>query len=362
MIIERTFFLYFSKLFAKYFVVTSFVISCLLLVTNIFDVLQNFRSVDISMGNFWRLISFKIPYLFNEIAIILSFISTLLFLLSLAKNNELVVILSNGVPIWKVFIVPVIGSFLIGVFIVAFIQPIGTYGLREYERIESRVKDVSYMKFVVSKSGIFFFEKIEDGNRIIQASSIHIPEKSLNNVTILFLDINNNLIKRIDSKKVILNEGKLKISSPVIIENDISNQLNYLEMETKLSTDNLINRFISPEKILLWKLAESIEKFESSGFSVTKYQLYYYKQLFKPIAMMAMSFVACWFIILNIKGNIGPKNGAFSIIVGISSYAFLEFAFRILAYSGLSIMLATLLPILFIILISNFVILHLQEA
>jgi hypothetical protein len=48
--------------------------------------------------------------------------------------------------------------------------------------------------------------------------------------------------------------------------------------------------------------------------------------------------------------------------VGIGSYFFLEIALRILASGGFSPFLASLLPIIVIILISNFVILHFQEA
>jgi lipopolysaccharide export LptBFGC system permease protein LptF len=50
------------------------------------------------------------------------------------------------------------------------------------------------------------------------------------------------------------------------------------------------------------------------------------------------------------------------LVTGICTYFFLEISLRILAYSGLHPILATLLPVLFIILISNFVILHFQEA
>ena len=114
--------------------------------------------------------------------------------------------------------------------------------------------------------------------------------------------------------------------------------------------------------IPLWSLSSSIENFARSGLVVTKYQIHYYKQLFKPLGMVAMSFIACWFISLNIRDNSSTRMAVLALVTGICTYFFLEISLRILAYSGLHPILATLLPILFIILISNFVILHFQEA
>ena len=78
--------------------------------------------------------------------------------------------------------------------------------------------------------------------------------------------------------------------------------------------------------------------------------------------MVAMSFIACWFISLNMRDNSKMRVTVLGLVTGMCTYFFLEISLRILAYGGLHPVLATLLPILFIILISNFVILHFQEA
>ena len=78
--------------------------------------------------------------------------------------------------------------------------------------------------------------------------------------------------------------------------------------------------------------------------------------------MVALSLVACWFVSLNTRDKSNSTTLVLALLVGIGSYFFLEIALRILAYGGFSPFLATLLPIIVIILISNFVILHFQEA
>ena len=78
--------------------------------------------------------------------------------------------------------------------------------------------------------------------------------------------------------------------------------------------------------------------------------------------MVAMSLVACWFISLNTRDRSGARVAILGLVSGVCTYFFLEMMVRILAYSGLNPMLSVLLPLLFIILISKFVILHFQEA
>ena len=74
------------------------------------------------------------------------------------------------------------------------------------------------------------------------------------------------------------------------------------------------------------------------------------------------SLIACWFLSLNMRDNSSSRMAFWGLVLGICVYFFLEMSLRLLAYSGVTPIIATLLPILFIILISNFVILHFQEA
>lgn len=353
---------YLAKIFLKQFLIASCVVICVLFTTNAFDVLQKFKSTHLEPSDFWKLITFKIPYLFNEIISLISFITTLLFLRNITKMNELIIILSSGIPIWRVFIIPITVTFLIGLIVLSIVNPTGTYGLQEYEKLETKITGAHSLNFVISQSGIFFFEKFADTNRIIQAKSINANQKTLSDVTILLVDKHNNLTKRIDTPTAILKPGAFDLSSSQVTYRDSFEQLNQLDLPTNLSIDNLMQRFIPPEMIPIWNLNNSIDKFARSGLAITRYQLHYYKQLFKPIIMVAMSYIACWFISLNIRDNSSIRMAVIGLLLGICTYFFLEIALHILAYSGLHPILATLLPILFIILISNFVILHFQEA
>ncbi|NRB10257.1 MAG: YjgP/YjgQ family permease [Rickettsiaceae bacterium] len=362
MINQTTLAKYLFKLFASYFLLTSIVIIGLLFLSNAFDVIQKFKSTDISPQIFWQLISLKIPHLYNEISVLIGFLSTILFLRKLITQNELIIITSSGIPIWKIFIIPISATFAFGTIILVLINPLGTYGMKQYKYLESTITNKPQDNFIVLNSGIFFFENYLNSNRVIQAKSIHSAKKELHDVTILVVDNSNQFNKRIDADKAILDHNNFTLINSKIITHDNIEKKEIMNMPTKLSIDNLVQRFIPAEMILIWRLKKTINSFVKSGIATITYQLYYYKQLFKPIIMSAMAFLSCWFISLNIRDNSGTKTLAFSVLLGIIVYFLFEIILRILAFGGVHPIIATLLPVLFIILISNFVILHFQEA
>lgn len=352
---------YLSRLFLWHLFLISLIVIMVLFVANAFDILQNFKSIYLAPKDFWLLVLLRIPFLFNELSAIIGFISTILFLRYLSSSNELVIIIGSGVQIWRIFIIPIIISFLFGTIIIAIINPIGTFGLEEINKIEARLNNTPSNSFVISTSGIFFYEKYQNTNRIIQARSINAVKKTISEATILIVDSQNQLIERIDSSNAVLENGQFELSNPIISTQTDSFFLKELSLPTNLSISNLIQRFRAPEMISIWSLPNLINKINNSGLPILNYQLHFFKQLFKPLSMSAMTLLACWFLNLNSRDT-SVKNVVFALIIGLGTYFLLEITLRILAYGGLSPMFATLLPILFIILISNFVILHFQEA
>jgi lipopolysaccharide export system permease protein len=104
-----------------------------------------------------------------------------------------------------------------------------------------------------------------------------------------------------------------------------------------------------------------INKLIASGISVTNYQLYYYKILFKPVLMVAMGILACCFTKLGVRKDTTITTIGISAIIGIVVYFVFEIAIKIMAYNGIAAIISVLLPICLILFIANFLVLHLQE-
>lgn len=362
MFYNSTIYQYLLRLFLTYIAGTSAVIIGILFISNFFDVIYKFKSEDMPMAIFWQMVSLKVPHLFNETSGIIGFISTVLFLRRLSATNELLAMISSGMPAWRVFLVPVAVTFLYGTTLLVIFNPLSTISLIAYERLEDFVTKRPQKNIVFSQTGVFFYESLIDSHKIIKANGLNLNNKELTGVTILIIDSENNFLQRIDAEKAILDNGYLELFNPVMERGQGLDSKIAVKLPTALSINELMDTFTAPEMILFWNLKPAINKFAKSGLQTTNYEIYYYQELFKPLFMAAMVFLACWFISLNTRTNIGPKIIAYNLVKGVVIFFTMQIVTRLMAYNGVNIILASLLPSLAIIFVSNFVILHFQEA
>lgn len=362
MINYKTISFYLFKLYFRQFLIISLVLIGILALSNAFDVLQKFKTGNVPSRFFWKLVLYKIPYLINEIAALISFISMLFFLRRISRHNELIILLCSGISIWRIIAIPAISSIFLGILMVGLINPIGVYGLQKYEQLEGKLTNKKLTNLSIIHSGILFAEEYKNSKRIVQARSIHLATKKLKDVTILFIDDDNNFLKRIDANTAILTDGAFNLLNSKSTTGDNSEKHLELLVPTSLSISAFTESSVSPEMVSVWNLPNSINKFLKSGLPIINYQIYYYKQLFKPLLMMATIFLASCFITLRHRDSHEAKMLAAGLVLGVLAYSVIEILLRVLAYSGTQPALAILLPIFLMILISNFVVLHLYEA
>ncbi|MGC0372028.1 MAG: hypothetical protein DGJ47_000732 [Rickettsiaceae bacterium] len=360
--------LYLARLFCKMFLLTSIVVLGIIIIANVFDALQTFKNYNLHIKEFWSLVLFKAPYIFNEVTIIVSLVATVAFIQAVRSNNELLIIISSGIPIGRVFVIPVLLSLIFGLVLMSVNGSLSPYFLAKYKNLDDRISGEDDLSVIVFQSGVFFSERFDNENRIVQVKYIDIEKKKLGKVTIIRTDLNNNFLARIDADEAILDEGVYRINNASINYNIKSGKekntqiIQKLVIPTGLVVESLKTRFDPPRLIGLWNLKNSIKKFKKTGLNVEKYQVYYYKQILKPLGLMVMSLVACCFVTLNLRNNSNGYVAAASLIIGLITYFLQEILLKILIFNNFSVIASILIPIIVIGSISAFVILHFQEA
>ncbi|WP_341794732.1 LptF/LptG family permease [Rickettsia endosymbiont of Rhinocyllus conicus] len=352
---------YLAKLYFKCFFIILSILIGLLIISNLFDLLQKFKNMYVPFDFFWRFILYKVPYLLNQVSALISFTSMLFFLRNLTKNNELTAILSSGIHIWQVLIIPCIVTLILGIVFTTILNPIGALGLQKYDLLEAKLTKKTHNEAVISKSGLLFFEALNGKNQIIQTQFINISEKKLNNITVLFIDNNNNFLKRIDALYGIIENKSLHLNRVKVFTKDSTEAHNNLTIPTNLSVNSLVNKFTHPEMVSIWNLPKLIDELLNSGLPITNYQVYYYKQLFKPAMMIATIILASCFISLKQRDNSQEKILILGLFSGFIVYSLSEILLKVLTYNNLSLIAAILLPSMLIFFISNFIILHYKE-
>ncbi|WP_341764634.1 LptF/LptG family permease [Candidatus Tisiphia endosymbiont of Beris chalybata] len=354
--------LYLFRLYCGYFINILLIIIGILILSNIFDLLQQFKSLYIPTHYFWKLVLYKIPFFLNEISGLISFSAMLFFLKKLTKYNELLLMLCNGIHIWKIIFMPVIASIIFGIIIVTICSPLGTIGLQKYEHIKAKLTNKTALNFRISKSGLLLLEKNENTKQILQTKVIDIGTNQLKNFTLLILDNNNNFLKRIDAPYAVLANNNLAIFSAKIYDGQKLASYSQLNIPTTVSISKLLDNFINPEMVSIWDLPTTINQLTEAGLPTINYQIYYYKQLFKPLIMGIMVVLASCFFSLKQRSNMQDKILIFGLFIGFIAYFSLEISFKMLSYNGITPALAVLLPNICLFLLSNFIITPAQHT
>ncbi len=362
MLVRSILVLYLSRLFTKVFILVSLGVVAIIMIANSFEVLYSFKNHYLQMREFWLLVIYKVPYIFNEVMLLLSLITTILFIQIMVRNNELLIIISSGIPITRILLISGSLSLIFGSFIISMNGSLAPYFLHRYQKLESKILNNKNVNLMVSRDGIFFSENFADEKRIIQVSSIDLKKNVLENLTILITNLDNDFVERVDCTEAILESGFYKIKNAAINSSYTtygSHNTYYIEnlrLPTNLQIENLKNRFHPPKMIDLWKLPKMIDKFKKSGLITTKYQLYYYKQLLHPLGMLAMSLVACAFINLNIRNRANNYMFMVSLMVGLIIFFIQGILVQFLVYNGFAPLTASLIPVITTILLAIFVV------
>ena len=349
---------YISREYVKVLLVTLMVLLIGFVLSNIFDNLSRFKSIEVSITQLTQLIFLKIPYFFNESMPLISFIATLLFLSQLAKTNQLISLFNGGISIWAT-LVPILSiSGITGMIFVALISPIGSKMLNKYDLLEVALTNKRPLQFALTDRNIVLSEEYDNTKRVIIAKTLNLQQEKLLDVIILFLDLEHNFFGRIDAEMATFTRNALNLANPKFYTADPKIQLQDI-IPTKLSPQDFVKGLIPPENISIWKMHESINKLNKLGIPSTKYQSYYYKQLFKPLFMIATAVMACCFIKIQQRNSNNFVKTAKSLIIGFITYSSLVVVSTIFHYNNY--IYTNLSPILLITCMSIFIIAHVYE-
>jgi len=246
----------------------------------------------------------KTPSTIIELSIFIFLFSGILFFVKIQKNNEVNTMLLAGISKTFPILIPAIISFLCGLFIIFFLSPVSSVSLNFYEQ-EKRLYSSNDNLIVMNKMGLWFMENSIDGYNIIRADKIESNDfAKLTNVTIYNLDQNFNFIKRLDSKKVLINQKKWSlIDTQITKEKELSSNdkksnndfLVSIDFNSSIDINNLKNYFTDVNTVSFLEMLKTIKTLNSRGYSADELRIKYHKYLSLPFYLFAMILVSTTF-------------------------------------------------------------------
>lgn len=337
-----------------------------------FEVIELLRRIssrpDVGFDFVMKMALTKMPRTMEMIFPFIIMLAAMITFWKVSKFNEFVIIRASGVSIWG-FLAPVMfATFLIGIVNVAVLNPVSAYMYEVHETLDYRFKTRIPDAVLFNFKGLWIRESLDkDKHNVLQAKNIRQEgeELLLRDVTILEMDKESQIIRRIEAFVAVLKQDKTFELKDVKIyiagkPTEILASMNY---KTNLTIERIKENFAEPEAISFWKLRDTIKFYESSGFSAKKHYMRYLSLIASPFLFCAMVLVAA---IFSLRPN-SRKGGVMLMIVGGISIGFSVYFLTQVVYAfGLNdyipSMFAAWAPTLIVSLVAITVLLHLEDG
>ncbi len=303
---------YITKQFLSTFFKTVFIFVTLAFVLNIFEEINFFKDLDVSIGLPIFLTLLNIPSIIFEIFPFIFLITTQFFFIKLIEQNENISFKNFGLSNSKIIKLLAILSFLVGVIIVTIFYNLSSNLKHSYLNIKnSYAKDNKYLA-VITENGIWIKDSKDGVTSIINAENL--KGNFLNNVDIVQFDNEFNFIQNISTNEIDIKNKIWKSKSALLNNEQESNQrVNDYKLSTNINFQDINSLFSNLTSLSIFELNDLKNKYNEINYSSIEVNSAIQKIISFPFFLMLMTILSST-IMMNIKQN---RTKIFHLIFGI---------------------------------------------
>ena len=310
--IFKTYQIYLSKIFTSTLLKTFFVFLSLAFILNIFEEINFFKDLKVSITIPIFLTFLNIPSILFNIFPFIFLIAAQFAFIKLMDQNEIIVLKNFGLDNFRIIKILSLLSFTIGLIIITIYYNFSSSLKYSYLNLKnSYAKDNKYLA-VITENGIWIKDEIGENINIINANRF--KNKILYDVDIIQFDKNFNYKKNIISKKILIKDKSWLIKNAQI--SNLQGQLENIEnfyFETNLNYIDVNSLFSNLSSLNIFELNDLRKKYESINYSSTEVNSAIQKLISFPFYLTIMTILSAT-IMINIKHN---KSKIFHLIFGI---------------------------------------------
>ncbi len=354
---------YILKNYLKNFFVVTMIIYSFGMILNLFEEVEFFKNLNVSFATPFVMTSIFIPSMIINILPFVIFISSIWFIIRLKKSKDFLTLKVFGYSNLKLFFVLAITAFLLGWFILFFINPITSSLSKYYENTKSKYsKDIDHL-ITFNSSGLWIKENFENKQRIISGSRIE--GKYLIDVTILHYNQNSHLIE-----KIIANEANIENSEWLLeevqiyyLENGIFKNSNIKELNIKSNYNlhKINNLYKNFDTLSFIDLIFNFEKLIDNGYSKKFLNKSFHTMLILPFFLMVMAGIASIFTMSNLNNSNNFRIISFGLITTAATFYFKDLSIALGQTDRIPLILSVWAPIIILSLIMVVGVLQINE-
>ena len=351
---------YIIKKYFKLFFIISLVFLSLAIILNIFEEISFFKDIDVNPLMPYFLTFLNAPITLFEIFPFIFLISAQFFFYEIFKNDEIVLLKSNGLSNFKIIKILFFSSLVSGIIIIALFYNLSSKLKFLYTDIKNNYTNDNKFLAVVNDTGLWLKDETSQSILIIKSNNIN--DNLLINVLINEFDLNFNLKRTLQSEKVDISNKEWKLYNPIITYKNISTKENQeIKFKTNFDNEKIKNLFSNFSTLDLFELFILKKDYENLGYSSDEIKIHIFKIFLSPYFFALMTILSS-ILMINIRKN---KSIYFNAILGIFTSVmiyYLNFVFISLGNTGrIPPSIAVFLPMVFITIISAIGLVRINE-
>ena len=354
---------YLLKNFLKTFLIVISVFYCFGLILNLFEEIEFFKNIDVSIFLPLLLTSVFVPSMMIKLLPFIIFISSMIFIIKIKNNKDLLTLKVYGYSNIKIFFILALTSFVVGWFILLASTPITSAMVKYYEKTKSLyAKDIDHL-VTFNKNGLWIKESLTNGDRIITASKQNDIE--LTDVTIFHLDKNYKLEEKIFSKSADISENLWKLNEVIIstpkkglIETEIQSSYQIVSIYDYEKINNLFKNF---DTMSFLELVLNYEKLLDRGYNKRFLNQSLHSMLSLPFFLFLMTAIASILTMNTLKKSDNLKFIMIGLIVTVVIYYFKDLSLALGITDRVPLILAIWSPVLALSLFTFIGVLQINE-
>ena len=310
--IIKTYQIYLSKVFASTLIKTFMVFLSLAFILNIFEEVNFFKDLEVSITIPIFLTFLNIPSVIFDIFPFIFLITAQFAFIKLMDQNEIIVLKNFGLDNLKIIKILSILSFIFGLLIITIYYNFSSSLKYSYLNLKNTyAKDNKYLA-VITENGLWIKDQSGENINIINANSF--KNKYLYNVDILQFDKNFNFKKNIISESILIENKIWKINEALIADvNGKTEKIENFNLNTSLNYDDLNSLYSNLSSLNIFELNDLRKKYDDINYSSTEVNSAIQKLISFPFYLTVMTILATT-LMLSIKYN---KSKVFHLIFGI---------------------------------------------
>ena len=339
---------YLLKNFLKTFFIFTLIFYCFGMIVNLFEEIEFFKNIDVSILVPLMLTSIFIPSMIIKILPFIIFLSSMWFMMKIRNSRDLLTLKVFGFSNLKIFLVLAVTSFFLGCLILLFVNPITSSMSKFYEKTKSNYsRDIDHL-VTFNKNGLWIKENINSGQRIITAAK---PEdKNLIDVTIFHIDQNSNLREKIYSEKVNIENNTWILNDAIVFNprNGVLEKNNFREYKINSIYDfeKINSLFKNFDTMSFLDLALNYKNLLNNGYSKPFLNQSLHSMLSMPFFLFLMTGLASILTMNTLKRSDNIRYIIIGLLVSVVIFYFKDLSLALGQTNRIPLILSVWAPVI----------------